>query len=178
MLQLAMAIGGELIFGLAMGMIVSFTFYCVQWAGELIGQQIGFNLGEALDPAYSGSGTLVGDLYFMLATVVFFAIDGHRILMTAVYESFQSQQLLSLTFNANLFDTFVDLFTTATVLAMRLAAPTFFTMLVVDLAMGCIGQSHAAVQRDVGRRFAAVDAGHRRPAHRPGADVRGDGRQF
>lgn len=141
MIQLTMAIAGEMFFGLAMGMIVSFTFYAAQWAGELIGQQIGFNLGEALDPAYSGSGTLVGDLYFMLAQIIFFAIDGHRTLMSAVYQSFRSQKLLSLSFDSNLFDTFINLFTTSTVLAMRLAAPTFFTMLVVDLAMGCIGRA-------------------------------------
>lgn len=141
MIQLAFAIGGELIFGLLMGMIVSFTFYAAQWSGELIGQQIGFNMGAALDPAYGGGGTLIGDMYFMLALVVFFAVDGQRLLLMAVYDSFQTQKLMSLTFGPGLFDMFVNLFTTSTVLAMRLAAPTFFTMLVVDLAMGCIGKA-------------------------------------
>jgi len=139
--ELALSIGGEMIFGLAMGMIVSFTFYCAQWAGELIGQQIGFNMAEALDPAYGGSGSLVGDLYFMLGLVAFFAVEGHRVLMIAVYRSFESQPLLTMNFSHSVFDLFLNLFTTATVLAMRLAAPTFFTMLVVDLAMGCIGKA-------------------------------------
>src|SRR5579862_7360545 len=35
----AIAIGGEMCFGLAMGMIMSFIFIACQWAGEIIGQQ-------------------------------------------------------------------------------------------------------------------------------------------
>jgi flagellar biosynthetic protein FliR len=40
----AVAIGGELIFGFAIGMVFSFVFIAAQWAGQIIGQQIGFNL--------------------------------------------------------------------------------------------------------------------------------------
>src|SRR5688572_8244498 len=40
---LAVAIGGEMMFGLAMGMILSLIFIAAQWAGEMIGQQMGFN---------------------------------------------------------------------------------------------------------------------------------------
>src|SRR5690349_11629651 len=43
---LAAGIGGELIFGIAMGMALSFTFIAANWAGEIIGQQMGLNLGE------------------------------------------------------------------------------------------------------------------------------------
>src|SRR5438067_426144 len=60
---LAVGIGGEILFGLAMGMILNFTFVAVSWAGEIIGQQMGINLGETFDPSF-GSATLVGDLYF------------------------------------------------------------------------------------------------------------------
>jgi flagellar biosynthetic protein FliR len=48
MWELAIGIGGELMFGLAMGTIVSFVFIAAQWAGEIIGQQMGFNISEVL----------------------------------------------------------------------------------------------------------------------------------
>src|ERR1700689_201002 len=41
---LAVGIGGEIVFGLAMGMILSFSFIAAQWAGQLVGQQMGLNL--------------------------------------------------------------------------------------------------------------------------------------
>lgn len=138
---LTFGIAGEICFGLAMGMIVSLTFIAAQWAGEMIGQQIGFNLSQVFDPQYGQAGSLVGDLYFMLTLVIFLAIGGHRILLLAVQESLITAPPLSLTFDAPLFGILLDMLTAATVLALRLAAPMFFTMLVVDLAMGCIGRA-------------------------------------
>ncbi|MGC4031606.1 MAG: flagellar biosynthetic protein FliR [Tepidisphaeraceae bacterium] len=139
--NIAVSVGGELVFGLAMGSIVSFSFIAAQWAGEMIGQQIGFNLSEVFDPQYGQAGSLVGDVYFMLTLIIFMGVGGHRVLMDAIYQSFQHVPLLSLGFNDRLFGVFVDLFTSATTLAMRLAAPMFFTMLIVDVAMGCIGRA-------------------------------------
>lgn len=139
--NLGVAVAGELIFGLAMGSIVSFTFIAAQWAGEMIGQQIGFNLSEVFDPQFGQAGSLVGDIYFLLTLMVFLGIGGHRVLLDAVYQSFHHVPLLSLGFDEKLFAIFVDLFKSATILAMRLAAPMFFTMLIVDVAMGCIGRA-------------------------------------
>jgi flagellar biosynthetic protein FliR len=43
--------------------------------------------------------------------------------------------------SANLFELFVGLITSATILAFKLAAPMLVTMLVVDLALGFIGKT-------------------------------------
>jgi flagellar biosynthetic protein FliR len=138
---LTLGIAGEMLFGVAMGLIASFTFIAGQWAGEAIGQQMGFNLSEVFDPQYGQGGTVVGDLFFMLTTVIFLYIGGHRALISAVHESFSTAPLLSLSINPSLLDAILDLFKAATVLALRLAAPTFFTMMVVDLSMGCISRA-------------------------------------
>ena len=45
--ELTAGIAGEMAFGLAMGMIQSFVFIAAQWAGEIIGQQMGFSIGAA-----------------------------------------------------------------------------------------------------------------------------------
>lgn len=139
--ELTFAIGGEICFGLAMGLIVSLTFIAAQWAGEMIGQQMGLNLSEVFDPQFGQAGSLIGDLYFMLTMILFLLIGGHRILMAAVQESLITAPPLSLAFDAPLFEILLDMLTAATVLALRLAAPMFFTMLVVDLVMGCIGRA-------------------------------------
>src|SRR3954469_6717165 len=41
---MAIGIGGEILFGLALGTVVSFVFIAAQWAGEIIGQQMGLNI--------------------------------------------------------------------------------------------------------------------------------------
>ncbi len=139
--ELTIGIAGEILFGALMGLIMSFTFIAAQWAGEMIGQQIGFNLSEVFDPQFGQGGTLVGDLYFMLTLVIFLVIGGHRQMIMAVHGSFTTFPLLSLTFTKPLYDLFLEMFTSSMLLSMRLAAPIFFTMLVVDLGMGAISKA-------------------------------------
>jgi flagellar biosynthetic protein FliR len=138
---LAAAIGGEMVFGLAMGMVLSLVFIAVQWAGELIGQQMGFNLSEVFDPQFGSQGSLIGDLYFMLTLVVFLTVGGHHAMLEGVRASFDHLPLLSAGLDVKLFDLLAGLLGTATSLAIRLAAPMLVTMLIVDLTLGLIGKA-------------------------------------
>jgi flagellar biosynthetic protein FliR len=138
---LTLGIAGEMAFGLAMGMILSFTFIAAQWAGEMVGQQLGLNISEVIDPEFGQSNSVVSDLYFMLTLTIFLLIGGHREMIRGIRSSFDTLPLLSLGVDRPLFDTLVGLFQVCTTLAMRLAAPVLVTMLVVDLALGCIGKA-------------------------------------
>jgi|SRR5580658_9805154 flagellar biosynthetic protein FliR len=137
----AVAIGGELIFGFAIGMVFSFVFIAAQWAGQIIGQQIGFNLSEVFDPQYGGSSSVVGDLYYMLTLVVFLFVDGHRQMIRGIRYSFDSLPLMSVGMNMSVFDLVLRMLEATTVLAVRLAAPLLVTMMVVDLALGFLGKT-------------------------------------
>ena len=139
--QLAVGVGGELIFGLAMGMALSFTFIAANWGGDIIGQQMGINLGEVFDPQFGKQGSLVGDLYFMLTLAVFLICNGHHAMLRGIYASFEKLPLLSVGMNDNVFSLLLDLLTAATVLAMQIAAPMLLTMVVVDLGLGFIGKT-------------------------------------
>jgi flagellar biosynthetic protein FliR len=139
--SLALGIGGELAFGLAMGMVLSFVFVAVQWAGEIIGQQMGLSLGEVFDPQFGGQSTVMGDLYFMFTLVVFLLVGGHREMIRAVRASFDALPLLSVGINHDVLTLLLDLLHAATILAFKLAAPVLVTMLIVDLVLGLIGRT-------------------------------------
>jgi flagellar biosynthetic protein FliR len=138
---LALGIGGEMAFGLAMGMVLSFVFVAVQWAGEIIGQQMGFNLGGVIDPEYGGQSSVIGDLYFMFTLVIFLLIGGHRTMIRGVRASFDALPLLSVGVNHDLLKTLLDLLHAATIFAVQLAAPILVTFLIVDLVLGLIGRT-------------------------------------
>lgn len=139
-LQLAGGIAGEMIFGLVMGMGLSLTFIAVSWAGEIMGQQMGFSMAQTFDPSM-GQGSLIGDLYFMLALVVFLSIRGHHALVQGLADSFKTLPLLGAGMDQGLLDVFLGLLNSATILAIKLASPMLVTMLVVDLALGFIGKT-------------------------------------
>jgi flagellar biosynthesis protein FliR len=138
---LAIAIGGEIIFGAAMGFILSLVFIAAQWAGEIMGQQMGLNLGQTLNPQFGGGGSVVGDLYFFLTLLIFLCIGGHLAMIKGVFESFSALPLLSVSMNRPLLTTITSVFGGATMLAMQLAAPMLVTMLVVDMVLGFVGKT-------------------------------------
>jgi len=85
----------------------------------------------------------VGDMYFMLTMVVFLSprVAGHRALIMGVRNSFEVVPLLSAGMSRSLLDTLVGIFQSSAALAIQLAAPMLMTMLIVDLALGCIGKA-------------------------------------
>ena len=138
---LALGIGGEMAFGLAMGMVLSFVFVAVQWAGEMIGQQMGLNLSEVFDPQFGSQGSIVGDMYFMLTLVAFLGVGGHHAMLRGVRQSFDALPLLSVGVDRPVLAMVIGLLQASTTLALRLAAPMLLTMLVTDLALGLIGRT-------------------------------------
>ena len=141
MWQLAIGIGGEMIFGLAMGMVLSFSFIAAQWAGEMIGQQMGLNISEVFDPQFGAQGSIIGEFYFMLTLVIFLAVGGHHAMVNGVRASFDVLPLLDARMTPSLLDTLVGLLRGALELAIQLAGPVFVTMLIVDVAMGFISKT-------------------------------------
>jgi len=138
---LALGIGGEIIFGAALGLGLTFTFVAVTWAGGMIGQQLGFNLGETFDPQFGGGASVVGDLYAMLTLVIFLLIRGHHVLIRSLRDSFDALPLMSVGMTRSLFELLLGLLQAATLLAFRMAAPVLVTMLIVDLALGFLGKT-------------------------------------
>jgi flagellar biosynthetic protein FliR len=141
--QLALVIGAEMAFGLAMGMVVSFVFVAAQWAGELMGQQMGLNLSEVFDPQFGAQGSLVGSMYYMLCLVIFIspAVRGDHALLRGLRASFDTLPLMSITMSSDLLGMIVRLVQAASILALQLAAPMLVTMMIVDVAMGFVGKT-------------------------------------
>jgi flagellar biosynthetic protein FliR len=142
--DLTVGIGGEMIFGLAMGLGLSMVFIAAQWAGEVIGQQMGFNLSETFDPQFGSHGSLIGDMYFMFTLVIFLTLrplGGHHAMLRGIHESFIALPLLSVGMDASVFDVVLGFFQACTVLTLRLAAPMLVTMLIVDLSLGFLSKT-------------------------------------
>jgi flagellar biosynthesis protein FliR len=138
---LAAGIGGEFIFGLAIGTALSFVFVAVQWAGEIIGQQIGFGMGAVFDPSMGTSGSMIGDLYFMFTLAIFLIIRGHHAFLRGVRETFDTLPLLSVTMTQDLLELVVGLLQSAAGLAIQLAAPVLLTMLLKDVVLGFLSKT-------------------------------------
>ena len=80
-------IASELLIGLVLGMIGQFLFAAVEFAGEVIGFQMGLGMAIIFDPQSQAQGSLVGRLESTTATLIFLAMDGHLIVIQALVRS-------------------------------------------------------------------------------------------
>ena len=75
------------------GAVIGFGAYMftaiAQMAGSVIDMQIGFRAANLMNPLTSMLGSAVDQLYFLLASVLFLALDGHHFLLSLA-ESFEA----------------------------------------------------------------------------------------
>lgn len=79
----------QVVIGMTLGFGVRIVFACVEFAGELIGLQMGLNFAQFFDPMTGGQSTAVSRFLAAIITLLFLATDGHLIVIAAVVRSFE-----------------------------------------------------------------------------------------
>jgi len=88
--QLLVVVAQQLLIGLAMGFAVRLVFASLEFAGELIGLQMGLNFAGFFDPSTGSQGTSSSRFLGSMVAFLFIAINGHLMLINALVESFQA----------------------------------------------------------------------------------------
>jgi flagellar biosynthetic protein FliR len=79
----------QIIIGLAIGFVVRLVFASIDLAGDLVDLQMGLGFANYYDPQMPSSSTLTSQLFGIMATLIFLALNGHLLLLTALTESFR-----------------------------------------------------------------------------------------
>lgn len=87
---LTLLLAQQLLIGLSMGFAVRLVFASLEFAGELIGLQMGLNYGGFFDPGTGGQGTASARFFGSMVAFLFIAINGHLLLISALVQSFHS----------------------------------------------------------------------------------------
>jgi flagellar biosynthetic protein FliR len=133
------AIAGEMIFGVTLGLSMRLVFVAVQWAGEIIGQQMGIGVASAF--AVDTETSAAGGIYSMLTLVVFLIAGGHRAMLAAMRASFDTVPIMATPLDRSLLDMLLATFQISMAMLIRLAAPVLITMLIVDFVIGFAARS-------------------------------------
>jgi flagellar biosynthetic protein FliR len=127
----------QLLIGLTIGFAVRLVFTAVEMAGELIGMQMGLGFAMFYDPQNAGQMPVVGQFMGVLTSLVFLALDGHLLMLSALAESFRDLPVGRLPANIVWLDAAgwgTRIFSTALLLAM----PVIATLLTVNLALAAL----------------------------------------
>ena len=136
----------EVLFGLALGVVMNIVFIGVQMASRLIGLQMGFGLGAVFDPITGAEFGSFDQFYSLLVTLVFFAMNGHYIVIQTLAETTNAVPLG--TFDPLLLtpDSMTALLAGLMVTAVRLAMPVMAALILTDLGMGLASRTVPQMQ--------------------------------
>ncbi len=80
----------EFLIGFLIGFVSNFLFNAIQMSGQFISLQSGLSVGNVLDPTSGEQVPVIGELYVIMLTMVFFTLKAHQWILSAVYKSFET----------------------------------------------------------------------------------------
>jgi flagellar biosynthetic protein FliR len=83
-------IAQNVVIGLTLGFAVRIVFAAVEFAGELIGLQMGLNFAGFFDPASGSQGTATSRFFGTTVGFLFIAANAHLLVVAAVVQSFSA----------------------------------------------------------------------------------------
>ncbi|KQV59974.1 flagellar biosynthetic protein FliR [Pelomonas sp. Root1217] len=87
---LTLLVAQQLLIGLSMGFAVRIVFAALEFAGDIIGLQMGLNFAGFFDPSTGAQGTASARFFGSMVAFLFIAINGHLLLINALIQSFHA----------------------------------------------------------------------------------------
>jgi flagellar biosynthetic protein FliR len=134
--SMVIAIGRELLLGLALGFGASLIFATIQMAGELADLQSAFGFAGMVSPQTGERSSVIGQLQMSIAWLIFLAADGHYVILQGLGASLAAVPLGA----AHGFAAPVLTQALGGLLAtsVRIAAPIVAATMLADLALGLL----------------------------------------
>jgi flagellar biosynthetic protein FliR len=131
----------EVLVGVTLGYVANLIFTVVQMAGEAQDTQAGYGFVGVVDPTFSHQGAVLGQFQMVMLWVMFFIINGHHALISALAESFWAVPLTQGGMQDGLATHMAGQVTMLMLAAIRFGAPIIAAVLLTDLALGILQRS-------------------------------------
>jgi len=138
----ALAFAGEFLVGLLLAFSVVLVFATVQMAGQIVGVQMAFSIVNVVDPQTQSQVSALSQIYFLIAVLIFVAMDGPLMVIHGITMSFQALPpgTLGPAFGSGLAYV-IGQVGVLFVAALRIGAPPVVALLLVSMVMGILGRT-------------------------------------
>lgn len=130
----------ELILGGLIGLTVRLTLAAAEVAGTIAGQAMGLGFATSIDPTHGESILPTTHLLDMLATLIFFSLNCHHIVLRAISASFRAAPIGQGLSHALGYGV-VNLGTDLIARGLQIAAPVVGTMFIVQLGIAFVSRA-------------------------------------
>ena len=126
----------ELLFGLLMGFVLQLVFQVFVLVGQIISMQAGLGFAVMVDPSTKSSMPLISQLYLMLVTLIFLALNGHLALLELLIKSFEVMPVGQVSVDSSLVWKVITFSGWMFKQAVLISIPAILTLLIVTLSFG------------------------------------------
>jgi len=130
----------ELMTGLMISLCVRFFLGSIQFAGQIIGFQMGFSMVNIMDPLTGANLSVLEEIAYWMTLLVFLLFNGHHIMIRSVIESFKILPPGIFVLQHVLLDKLTEQGGQLFILAIKIGAPVIAALLFTNVAFGMTGK--------------------------------------
>jgi flagellar biosynthetic protein FliR len=141
LLSFAVIVGKEFLVGVIIGFVSFLVFSALYIAGQIIDMQIGFGMINVLDPTMNSQVPLTGNFIYILTTMFFLAIDGHHILLSALFKSYSVLPIDGFAFTEAMVNNMTTIFSEIFLIGFKISIPVIAAALLSEVALGILSKT-------------------------------------
>lgn len=131
----------EVTVGFVFGFLGRLFFMALSMAGQLVSIALGVSSAQLFNPAFGESSSAFDQFFVILATLFFFAIDGHHLMIAGLVETFSIIPLHVAKIDLSGFSALIPISEEIIHIAFKFAAPVTVTIIFTNIAMGVVGRA-------------------------------------
>lgn len=131
----------QVVIGATLGFLLQMMFDALTLGGQLLANGMGLGLAFNIDPLRGVETPALGQLYVVLGTLTFLALNGHIALLETLLASFRGLPVGPAGFSPDVLHTLANWGSELFLGALRVALPGMTAMLVINLAFGAMSRA-------------------------------------
>lgn len=140
-----LAVGGEVLVGLALGFVLQLSFAAPIIAAEQIGGAMGMSIATTSDPLSGAHSPALGQYFTVLLSVIFLGLGGHLTWLHLVVESYSALPPGAAWLSPDKLELIASFAAQMFVAAVAIALPVTLVLLLVQLVSGVLSRSAPAL---------------------------------
>ena len=135
---LALVLVGEVLIGLAIGMLATMPLVAIQIAGSIISYKLGLALAQVYNPEFDAQSEVIGQILYLMGLAIFIQVGGLEHMVVAVMDTFATLPPGAAWVDVAPVHLLAALLDAAFIVGLRIAMPVLLMATLASLAMGVL----------------------------------------
>ncbi|MEC4677391.1 MAG: flagellar biosynthetic protein FliR [Nitrospirota bacterium] len=136
LVSLTIALLGEVLIGLIIGMAANLLFSAIEMGSEIVGIQMGLGSANLFDPISNKQASLIARLQGLFAMLIFLVLNGHFIVLESMVKSFELIPFVGFYPSGPLIEYLMKLGGQMFLLGLKVAIPIIVALLMANITIG------------------------------------------